>query len=86
MPKIVAECEVLVSEFIRHHLVSVGAACLTDFLTPLADFRTVIVPSQKLVTHDLQIKDVLSSMMSKGVSDADLIFLKKRTNVSCEAV
>ena len=36
MPKIVAECEVLVSEFIRHHLVSVGAACLTDFLTPLA--------------------------------------------------
>ena len=39
MHKIVAECEVLVSEFIRHHLVSVGAACLTGFLTPLADFR-----------------------------------------------
>jgi len=45
----------------------------------------MIVPSQKLVAHDTQIKDVLSSMMSKVLSDAGLIFLKKKTNVSLEA-
>ena len=77
-PKILAEFEVLVSEFIPHHLVSVGGICLIDFLTTLTDFRTMILPSQKLVAHDAQIKDVLSAVMSKGLSDAGLIFLKKR--------
>lgn len=86
MPKILAACEVLVSEFIPHHLVSVGGLCLEDFLAPIVDFKTMIVPSQKLVAHDTKIKDVLSAMMSKGLSDAGLIFLKKKTTVSWEEI
>ena len=82
MPKVIAQCDVLVAEFIPHHLVSVGDVTLSDFLKPLADFKTMIVPSQKLVVHNDEIETLLFSMMSQGASDAGLIFCKKRIEVS----
>ena len=82
MPNIIAQCDVLVAEFIPHHLVSVGNVTLSDFLEPLTDFKSMIVPSQKLVVHNDDIEAQLSNMMSRGASDAGLIFCKNRVEVS----
>ena len=81
MPNIIARCDVLVTEFIPHHLVSVGGVTLEEFLDPLADFKTMIVPSKKLVVHKGEIKSQLSDMMSQGAADAGLIFCKRRVEV-----
>ncbi len=65
-----------------HHLASVGNVTLSDFLEPLADFKTMIVPSQKLVVYNDEIETLLFDMVSEGASDAGLIFCKKRIEVS----
>lgn len=82
MTCILQNAKTLVAEFIPHHLRNVADVSIKDFLHPLADFRTMIVPSLKRCFYDSEVEQVLSLMLKKNVSDPGLIFHKPRINVN----
>ena len=81
MPNLIAKADVLISEFLPHHLLRVAGVTLQQFLQPLERFQTMIIPSQKKSCHASDFERALQTMMESGHGDDGLIFLKKKITV-----
>jgi len=82
MPKLLSRAGGLVTEFIPHHLKNVAGIGVADFLLPLSEFQTLIVPTLQKVVHQPDFHAVLQSMMDRGLADDGIAFLKTRTEVT----
>jgi FkbM family methyltransferase len=76
MPNLISKCKVLITEFLPHHLERVGGISLNDFLEPLKEFKSLLIPSKGLVISHDQFFPVLNDMYTKGLGDEGLVFFK----------
>jgi len=77
MPKILANAETLIVEFIPHHLSRVAGVTLETFLEPLTEFTHLTVPSRGLSVTGAERYSVLSEMFEAGECDNGLVFSKR---------
>jgi hypothetical protein len=78
MPNLLAQCKVLVAEFIPHHLDRVGGISVSDFIEPLQDFQSLLIPSKNLLVQSANFLDELTHMCHNGEGDEGLIFFKNK--------
>jgi FkbM family methyltransferase len=82
MPKIIEKCKILVSEFIPHHLDRVGGISVDNFLEPLKDFKSLLIPSRNELVQKENFKKILGQMCDEGSGDEGLIFFKDQIKKS----
>jgi len=78
MTSILKNAKTVVAEFIPHHLTNVANVTVGQFLRPIKDFRTMVVPSLRRCFYDNEIEPVLNVMFNKNACDAGLIFTKAK--------
>ena len=81
MPQILSRSSVLVTEFIPHHLTLVAGVSVEDFLQPISEFRTLMVPSMSRHVYDAEISPFLENMIKENQRDSGLIFHKNKIPV-----
>ncbi len=82
MPRLLAHAQVVVCEFLPHHLTHVAGVSVDEFWSCLSDFQTMLVPSQQQVFYGTDdILQKLTSMMAQGDGDMGLIFHKQHLSV-----
>lgn len=81
MPRILASAKVVFCEFYPFMVREVGGATVEDFLKPLADFHTLVIPSLRRVAHREEFQSALQDMFDKNQCDNGIIFLRERTNI-----
>lgn len=86
MPGLLSRAQMLVSEFIPHHLSRVAGIGVGEFLAPLRDFGAMVVPSQRRTVYGhAAMAEVLQHMCDVGDGDAGLIFHKQRITVNFQS-
>jgi FkbM family methyltransferase len=81
MPRLISQTQVLVSEFLPHHLKNVAGVSVNQFYEPLKNFKTMVIPSFKEYIYGKNIFDFLNIMFEKGIGDPGLIFHKELIKV-----
>jgi FkbM family methyltransferase len=82
MTELLSHARVVICEFIPHLLTRVAGIGVKEFLSPLREFQTMIVPVLSKYYHGANIESVLVEMFQHGYSDDGIIFL--RDNVDFE--
>lgn len=82
MTSILKNAKTVVAEFIPHHLTNVANVTVGQFLQPIKDFRTMVVPSLRRCFYDNEIEPVLDVMFKRNASDAGLIFTKAKLSLN----
>lgn len=78
MTSILKNAKTLVVEFIPDHLTKVANVTTKDFLQPLKDFKTMVVPSLRRCFYENEIEPVLNVMFNSNACDPGLIFYKNK--------
>jgi len=78
MPNILSRCNVLITEFLPHHLDRVSGISVKNFLEPLKDFKTMFIPSLNLLVQSDAFEGVLHDMCVEGVGDDGIFFFKNK--------
>lgn len=81
MPRLISQTQVLVSEFLPHHLQNVAGISVDQFYEPLKNFKTMVVPSLKEYIYGDNILTFLNIMFDKGLGEPGLIFHKELIKV-----
>jgi len=84
MPRILAGAATVVTEFVPHHLQCVAGITVAQFLEPLRDFQTLIVPSRGECVHGDEIQPLLEYMCNHGENDEGIAFLRDRAEANFE--
>jgi len=80
MKELLSQARVVISEFIPHLLTRVAGIGVKDFLSPLREFQTMIVPVLSKYYHGANIESVLAEMYHHGYSDDGIIFLRDKVD------
>ena len=81
MPRILASAKIVVAEFYPFMVKEVGGATVEDFLQPLEDFNTLVVPSLRRSAHKEDFRPVLQEMFDKNHCDNGIMFFRERTSI-----
>ena len=81
MPRILASAKVVFAEFYPFMVREVAGASVEEFLEPLADFNTLIIPSLRQAVHREDFRAALQDMFDRNHCDNGIIFLKERKPV-----
>ena len=81
MPGLMAQAQVVFSEFIPHHLSRVGGVGVEQFIACFEGYQTMIVPSIPRACHGAEIGQVLHEMFAKGQPDDGLIFIREHIDI-----
>lgn len=81
MPNILAQAKAVVSEFYPFMVREVAGATVDDFLAPLAEFNTLVVPSLRKSVNREDFRALLGDMFEKNHCDNGVIFLRERTTI-----
>jgi FkbM family methyltransferase len=76
MPRLIERTRVLVTEFLPHHLSLVAGITVSDFLSPLGEFNSLIVPSRGKVVYRPEMHDFLARACAEGRGEAAIVFHK----------
>jgi len=75
MPDILEKAEVLIIEFLPHHLKNVAGITPEEFLSVIPEkFSKIYIPSKDLTAERSSFKSVLRQMYDKGEGDDGIIF------------
>ena len=78
MPNLITKCKILIAEFLPHHLSRVGSITVNQFLEPLKEFQSLLIPSLGQLVQADQFLTSLSSLFDQGHGDEGLIFFKEK--------
>jgi FkbM family methyltransferase len=78
MPRILSTAKVVVSEFYPFMVRDVAGAGAAEFLEPLADFNTLVVPSLRRAVHREAFHETLREMFDKNHCDNGIFFVRDR--------
>jgi FkbM family methyltransferase len=81
MPRILSGAAFVVCEFYPFMIHDVAGAGPDDFLQPLADFQTLVIPSQNRAVHGDEIAAAIREMYQANHCDNGLIFLRQRRDI-----
>ncbi|KQM65210.1 hypothetical protein ASE74_10085 [Pedobacter sp. Leaf216] len=81
MPKILESCELLMMEFIPHHLINVANISVTDLVSTLSAFDVLTIPSLGKQVSGPEILNTLQMMFDQQLADDSLIFSKTTPRV-----
>lgn len=81
MPRILASAKVVVAEFYPFMVKEVGGATVEEFLQPLEDFNTLVVPSLRRSAQKEDFRPLLQEMFDKNQCDNGIMFFRERINV-----
>jgi FkbM family methyltransferase len=81
MPRILASAQVVFCEFYPFMIREVAGADVEAFLAPLAEYRTLAIPSLQKVVHDADIRPALQEMFENNKCDNGIIFTRRKTNL-----
>ena len=80
MKNILRDANVLVVEFLPHHLKNVSGITVQQFLSVLPAYETLTVPSMGITVDSSMFLSTLNEMVTRGLEDGGIIFEKaKRT-------
>ena len=81
MPRILAAAKVVVAEFYPFMVREVADTGVKEFLEPLKDFNTLVIPTLRKAVHKEDFHAALQDMFDKMQCDDGLMFLKERAPV-----
>ena len=84
MNRFLESVQILILEFIPHHLQNVSGVSVKLFLKEIEGFSYLQVPSMGIQVEKADFLKILTIMYNNGISDNGLIFSKKElNNISC---
>ena len=83
MKTLLSKANVLVTEFIPHHLSNVAGITVERFVENLQDFNTFVVPSLRKYTNNIdEFVKILTEMSEKNLEDEGIIIYKDFLNIT----
>jgi FkbM family methyltransferase len=81
MPRILQSAKVVFSEFYPFMVREVAGATVEQYLEPLADFNTLVIPSLRKSVQKEDFRVALQDMFDKNQCDNGIVFMRDRIEV-----